>query len=69
MDKITHEMRITQWSSLILFTEIPKHQEDTNLIFMKGLLPWSKSLPTEYRKLIVNKYHYAASNGGILSVC
>lgn len=33
-----------------LLTEIPKHQDDTNLDFMKGLLPWSDLLPDECRK-------------------
>jgi len=38
-----------------LLTEIPKHQEYTNLDFVKELLPWSESLPVECRKPIVNK--------------
>lgn len=38
-----------------LLTEIPKHQEDTSLDFMKELLPWSESLPDECRKTVVNK--------------
>ncbi|XIJ20911.1 transposase domain-containing protein [Lacrimispora sp. JR3] len=33
-----------------LLSEIPKHQDDTNLDFMKGLLPWSDLLPDECRK-------------------
>nr|WP_313344644.1 transposase domain-containing protein [Lacrimispora sp.] len=33
-----------------LLTEIAKHQDDTNLDFIKGLLPWSNSLPDEFRK-------------------
>lgn len=38
-----------------LLTEIPKHQEDTNLDFMKELFPWSESLPEECRKAVANK--------------
>lgn len=38
-----------------LLSVIPKHQEDTNLDFMKELLPWSKSLPSECRKSVANK--------------
>ena len=38
-----------------LLTEIPKHQEDTSLDFMKELLPWSESLPKECLKTVVNK--------------
>ncbi len=38
-----------------LLTEISKHQEATNLDFMKDLLPWLESLPVECRKSIVNK--------------
>ena len=38
-----------------LLTEIPKHQEDINLDFMKELLPWSESLPAECKKTIENK--------------
>jgi hypothetical protein len=38
-----------------LLTEIPKHQEDTNLDFMKELLPWSESLPSECSKPVANK--------------
>lgn len=33
-----------------LLTEIPKHQEDTNLDFLEDLLPWSDALPSECRK-------------------
>lgn len=38
-----------------LLTEIPKHQEDTSLDFMKELLPWSELLPKECLKTVVNK--------------
>lgn len=38
-----------------LLTEIPKHLEDTSLDFMKDLLPWSESLPSECRKTVANK--------------
>lgn len=33
-----------------LLTEIPKHMDDTDLIFLDSLLPWSKQLPAECRK-------------------
>ena len=33
-----------------LLTEIQKHMEDTNLDFIKDLLPWSEKLPSECRK-------------------
>ena len=33
-----------------LLTEIPTHQEDTNLDFLEDLLPWSDALPSECRK-------------------
>lgn len=33
-----------------LLTEIPKHENDTNLDFLDDLLPWSKNLPDECRK-------------------
>ena len=38
----------------LLLTEIPKHQDDKNLDFLKDLLPWSKSIqqkcPSRYKK-------------------
>lgn len=33
-----------------LLTEIPKHEEDTNIDFLKALLPWSETLPEHIRK-------------------
>ena len=33
-----------------LLTEIPKHEEDTNINFLKALLPWSETLPEHIRK-------------------
>lgn len=33
-----------------LFTEIPKHEDDTNTDFLKALLPWSETLPEHIRK-------------------
>lgn len=33
-----------------LFTEIPKHMDDTNLDFCEGLLSWSSALPQKCRK-------------------
>lgn len=35
-----------------LLTEIPKHQNDTNMDFLAKLLPWSEELPQECRKTI-----------------
>ena len=37
-----------------LLTEIPKHEDDTNLDFLDDLLPWSPNLPERCRKS--NKY-------------
>lgn len=37
-----------------LLTEIPKHEEDTDLSFLDDLLPWSPNLPERCRKS--NKY-------------
>lgn len=37
-----------------LLTEIPKHEDDTDLSFLDGLLPWFPNLPERYRK--TNKY-------------
>ena len=37
-----------------LLTEIPKHEDDTNLNFLDDLLPWSPNLPERCRKS--NKY-------------
>lgn len=37
-----------------LLTEIPKHEDDTNLDFLEDLLPWSPNLPERCRKS--NKY-------------
>ena len=36
-----------------LLTEIPKHMDDTNLKFLDNLMPWSKTLPDECRKMII----------------
>lgn len=33
-----------------LFTEIPKHLEDTDRTFLNDLPPWSPNLPTNRRK-------------------
>ena len=33
-----------------ILEEIPKHMNDTNRTFIKNLLPWSETLPTEIRK-------------------
>ena len=33
-----------------LLTEIPKHEEDTDLSFLDDLLPWSPNLPEYCRK-------------------
>lgn len=33
-----------------LLTEIPKHEEDTNTVFLETLLPWSETLPEHIRK-------------------
>lgn len=33
-----------------LLTEIPKHQDDTNMDFLTELLPWSETLPEECKK-------------------
>lgn len=33
-----------------LLTEIPKHMDDTDEIFLEDLLPWSDKLPDECRK-------------------
>lgn len=33
-----------------LLSEIPKHMDDTNKMFLEELLPWSKSLPEDIRK-------------------
>ena len=33
-----------------LLTELPKHENDTNINFLKELLPWSETLPKHIRK-------------------
>ena len=44
-----NELNIYQYFKY-LFTDIPKHMDDTDLTFLDSLLPWSKQLPAECRK-------------------
>jgi hypothetical protein len=34
----------------LLLTEVPKHMEDTDLVFLDDLLPWSDAIPDACRK-------------------
>ncbi len=38
------------WDVVHLTTEIPKHLDDTDRIFLDGLLPWLPGLPANCRK-------------------